>query len=298
MQESRRICDYENSSYHGDFWQDQGREYEDLAERTALHRLLPASGRRLLDIGAGFGRLSEFYADYDQVVLLDYSRSLLREAQNRLGRDDRIRYVAADFYAMPFAESAFDTTMMVRVIHHVEDVPALLDQVAHVLGHHGSYVLEFASKRHLKSILRYLFRQQQWNPFDLTPYEFVEMNFNFHPSWMRARLLDAGFHVKRQLTVSHFRLGLLKRLVPARILAAFDGAFQPTGNWWQLTPSVFLLCSAGTHKGAPFSHYLFACPVCSAIQLDESDEAIACTNCGRRWPIDDGIYDFKTPLAA
>ena len=199
---------------------------------------------------------------------------------------------------MPFAESAFDSTMMVRVIHHVEDVPALLDQVARVLGHPGSYVLEFASKRHLKSILRYLFRQQQWNPFDLTPYEFVDMNFNFHPSWMRARLLDAGFHVKRQLTVSHFRLAPIKRLVPARILAAVDGAFQPTGSWWQLTPSVFLLCTPGTQNGAPFSNHLFACPVCSATQLDESNEAIACTNCGCRWPIDDGIYDFKNPLSA
>jgi SAM-dependent methyltransferase len=298
MQESRRICDYENSSYRDNFWQDQGREYEDLVERTALRRLLPVSGRRLLDIGAGFGRLSEFYAGYDEVVLLDYSRSLLREAQNRLGRDGRIRYVAADFYAMPFAESAFDTTIMVRVIHHVEDVPALLDQVARVLCPSGSYVLEFASKRHLKSILRYLSRRQEWNPFDQAPYEFVEMNFNFHPSWMRARLLGAGFHVKRQLTVSHFRLAPLKRLVPARILAAFDGVFQPTGDWWQLTPSVFVLCTAGYSNGAPFSHLLFACPGCSATQLDESHEAIACTNCGRRWPIDDGIYDFKTPLAA
>lgn len=298
MQESRRICDYENSSYRNDFWQDQGREYEDLAERLALRRLLPVSGRRLLDIGAGFGRLSEFYTGYDEVVLLDYSRSLLREAQSRLGRDDRIRYVAADLYAMPFAQSAFDATIMVRVMHHVEDVPSLLGQVAHVLCHGGTYVLEFASKCHLKSILRYLSRQQQWNPFDQSPYEFVEMNFNFHPSWMRTRLLNAGFHVKRQLTVSHFRLASLKRLIPAPALAALDGLFQPTGDWWQLTPSVFVLCTAGESNPTPFSHQLFGCPVCSATRLDDSPDAIVCRNCGRRWPIDDGIYDFKSPLTA
>jgi ubiquinone/menaquinone biosynthesis C-methylase UbiE len=298
MQQSRRICDYENSSYRDDFWQDQGREYEDLTERIALRRLLPASGRRLLDIGGGFGRLSEFYAGYDEVVLLDFSRSLLREAQSRLGRGSHIKYVAADFYAMPFAESAFDASMMVRVIHHVEDVPALLDQVARVICHGGTYVLEFASKRHLKSILRYLSRQQQWNPFDQIPYEFVEMNFNFHPTWMRDCLLDAGFHVKRQLTVSHFRLAQLKRLVPANILAAFDSVFQPTGDWWQLTPSVFVLCTAGTPGGAPFTRNLFGCPICCSTQLDETHETVACSNCQRRWPIDDGIYDFKTPLAA
>ncbi len=298
MEQPRRICDYENSSYRNDFWHDQGREYEDLVERIALRRLLPVSGRRLLDIGAGFGRLSEFYEGYDQVVLLDYSRSLLREAQSRLGRDGRIRYVAADLYAMPFAQSAFDATIMVRVIHHVEDVPALLDQVAHVLCQGGTYVLEFASKRHLKSILRYLSRRQQWNPFDQNPYEFVEMNFNFHPTWMRTRLLDAGFHVKRQLTVSHFRLAPLKSLIPAPFLAAIDGVFQPTGDWCQLTPSVFVLCTTGDPNQPPYNHQLFNCPTCSATPLHESGEAIACTNCGRRWPIDDGIYDFKTRLAA
>ena len=58
-------------------------EYEDLAERIALRRLLPPKGRRLMDIGAGFGRLSEFYSGYEQVVMLDYSRSLLRQAQQR-----------------------------------------------------------------------------------------------------------------------------------------------------------------------------------------------------------------------
>ena len=81
MDQQHRICDYEESTYRTDFWEGQGREYEDLVERIALRNLLPATGHRLLDIGPGFGRLSEFYEGYDQVVLLDYSRTLLRQAQ-------------------------------------------------------------------------------------------------------------------------------------------------------------------------------------------------------------------------
>ncbi|MFC2037306.1 class I SAM-dependent methyltransferase, partial [Chloroflexota bacterium] len=219
MDPDRRVCDYEGSGYRTDFWEGQGREYEDLAERIALHRLLPATGRRLLDIGAGFGRLSDFYRGYDQVVLLDYSRSLLHQAQARLGRDGRMVYVAANLYAMPFVDASCDTAMMVRVMHHVEDVPVLLGEVARILTGGGNYVLEFASKRHLKSILRYTLRRQRWSPFDLAPYEFVEMNFDFHPAWMRERLLEAGFHVKHQRTVSHFRLAQLKRMIPPRVLA-------------------------------------------------------------------------------
>jgi len=104
------ICDYEGSSYRTDFWEGQGREYEDLAERIALRKLLPAAGARLMEIGAGFGRLVDLYDGYRQVVLLDYSKSMLRQAQERLGRGGKYIYVAADLYAMPFVDSLFDTT--------------------------------------------------------------------------------------------------------------------------------------------------------------------------------------------
>jgi SAM-dependent methyltransferase len=298
MDREPRICDYEDSSYRTDFWEDQGREYEDLAERIALRHLLPPTGQRLLDIGAGFGRLSEFYGGYDQVVLLDYSRSLLRQAQSRLGRDGRILYVAASFYAMPFVGRAFDTALMVRVMHHVERVDKLLAEVARVLEGQGSYVLEFASKRHLKTVLRYALRQQEWSPFDLAPYEFVEMNYDFHPAWMEERLREARFHVKHRRSVSHFRLPLLKGLVPARLLARLDGLCQPTGTWWQLTPSVFVQCAVDKPDGGLSGSSLFRCPACERASLDESPEAMICEHCGRYWAVEDGIYNFKSPTPA
>lgn len=298
MTERPRICDYEDSSYRTDFWEGQGREYEDLAERIALRRLLPPTGRRLLDVGAAFGRLSDFYEGYERVVLLDYSRSLLREAQARLGRGERFVYVATDVYDMPFADGALDTVMMVRVMHHIADVPDLLGQVWRVLAGKGSYVLEYASKRHIKAIIRYALGRQQWSPFDPDPYEFIDMNFDFHPSWMRERLTEAGFHVKRQLTVSHFRLALLKRLVPARALASLDGLCQPTGSWWQLTPSVFVQCGVDRPESHPPTDKLFLCPACRSTDLYESTEVLSCQSCQVHWPIEDGIYNFKAPLPA
>jgi ubiquinone/menaquinone biosynthesis C-methylase UbiE/uncharacterized protein YbaR (Trm112 family) len=296
MEGEPRICDYEESTYRTDFWEGQGREYEDLAERIALRSLLPPTGRRLIDIGGGFGRLSEFYGGYDQVILLDYSRSLLRQARTRLGHNERMIYVAANFYAMPFVDGAFDTAMMVRVIHHVEDVPSLLDEVGRILADRGAYVLEYASKRHLKAIARYALRRQQWSPFDSAPYEFVEMNFDFHPDWMRDRLAEAMFHVKRTRTVSHFRLPLLKKLVPAQTLAALDGLCQPTGAWWQLTPSIFVESTTDRGTGLAPTEQLFRCPVCGSKDLRESPGALSCPACQRNWPIEDGIYNLKTPI--
>ena len=295
MNPGPRICNYGDSTYRTDFWEGQGREYEDLAERIALRRLLPATGQRLLDIGAGFGRLSEFYTGHDQIVLLDYSDSLLLQARERLGHDERILYVAASFYHMPFVGGSFDTTMSVRVIHHVEDVPAFLEQVSRTLANKGSFTLEFANKLHLKAILRYAIRKQKWNPFEPLPYEFEEMNFDFHPSWMMRQLVQAGFHVKRQLTVSHFRIPALKRIVPPRLLAALDGICQPTGKWWQLTPSVFAHCALETPGPTQLPGSIFQCPACQSADLQQGSDSFACSHCQADWPIRDGIYDFRLP---
>jgi uncharacterized protein YbaR (Trm112 family) len=119
------------------------------------------------------------------------------------------------------------------------------------------------------------------------------MNLNFHPDWMRDHLGEAMFHVKHTRTVSHFRLPLLKKAVPANLLAAADGLCQPTGAWWQLTPSVFVQCENGKEAAAASTAQLFRCPSCASSDLVESTEELVCQNCGARWPIEDGIYTFK-----
>src|SRR5690606_12065709 len=101
MSNSIPVCDYEGSDYRERFWQNQGRDYEDRVERVALRRLMPPTGRTLLDVGAGFGRLADEYRGYERVVLFDYSRSLLREAQQHLDGDPRYRFVAGNWYDLP-----------------------------------------------------------------------------------------------------------------------------------------------------------------------------------------------------
>lgn len=298
------ICDYEGSDYRARFWGDQGRTYEDLAERIAIRHLLPPTGGRLLEIGTGFGRLVDLYQGYGQILLLDYSVSMLREAQEHLGRGAKYTYVAADLYRMPFADALVDAACMVRVMHHVANVSGALRQIHRVIRPGGIYLLEFASKLHLKSILRYAVRRQNWNPFVEAPVEFAELNFDFHPRWMRDRLCASGFAIERVRTVSRFRIPVLKRLVPARVLAALDGALQWVGGLWQLTPSAFVL--ARREGGSPPrpalsngllpAEQLFRCPSCAAQQWEISQTALQCRSCGARWPIEDGIYNFKAAL--
>ncbi|HZD10586.1 MAG TPA: class I SAM-dependent methyltransferase [Candidatus Binatia bacterium] len=292
----RPVCDYEGSDYRTRFWAGKGRDYEDLVERIALRRLLPPFGSRLIDIGAGFGRLADEYDGYDHVVLFDYSRTLLREAQERLGDDPRYVYVAGNWYQMPFVPGSFDALVQIRTMHHAADVPALLRQLARIAAPGAKYILEFANKRNLKAIARYLLKRQQWSPFAPQPIEFVDLNFDFHPRWMREQLLRAGFQPNTQLAVSYFRVGILKKLAPIGLLAALDRLLQPTGRWLQLSPSVFV-ASRSPGVAPRTSSELFACPECQT-RLDPPPQGhLKCGGCGRLWRLNDGIYDFKEPGA-
>ncbi|MCB0071529.1 MAG: class I SAM-dependent methyltransferase, partial [Caldilineaceae bacterium] len=126
------MIDYEGSGYQTDFWVGQGREYEDAAERRALAELVPPAGVRIAEIGAGFGRLGELYQGYEQVILFDYSRTLLAEAAERWGHDPRFVFVAGNVYSLPLALGILDTLVMVRVMHHLADVDAALAQLQRV----------------------------------------------------------------------------------------------------------------------------------------------------------------------
>jgi len=292
------VCDYEGSDYRARFWQNQGRDYEDGAERVALRRLMPPSGGTLLDVGAGFGRLADEYRGYRRVVLFDYSRSLLREARERWGDDPRLLFVAGNWYNLPFADGVFDTLVQIRTLHHAADAPALFAELARVARVEAAYVLEFASKHNLKAMLRYRLGRQAWSPFDPEPVEFVALNYDFHPDWIRTQLVDAGFAPGDMLAVSYFRLGPLKRLAPTPLLVGLDSALQRTGRWAQLSPSVFVPSRLVRSPAVVVPGAFFACPTCHLSLGEPRDGLLVCANsaCGRRWRVEDGVYDFKEPV--
>lgn len=294
MTDNPRICDYEGSTYRTDFWEGKGRTYEDRVERGVLRQLLPSQGKRLVEIGAAFGRLVAEYEGFEQVVLLDYSFSQLQEARKRLG-DERFVYVAANAYQLPFKAGVFDAVTMIRVLHHFENVPAVLAQIYPTLAPKGTFVLEFANKLNLKALLRYALGKQAWNPRDLAQVEFVEMNFNFHPQTIQEALHHAGFTTHRRVPVSWLRVNLLKRLMPLEALLAVDALLQKSG--WLVAPSVFTqntVPQEGVNQLAAEQHDIFACPLTKTALKREGDTL---TNAqGTRWQIRDGIYYFKEPM--
>jgi ubiquinone/menaquinone biosynthesis C-methylase UbiE len=306
-----RIIDYEGSDYQARFWQNADRAYEDAVERVALRRLLPAAGGRLVEFGAGFGRLADLYAGYGEVILLDYSRSLLEQAMARWGGDARFRFVAADLYRLPFADGVMSAASMVRVIHHIADVPAALREIRRVMAPDGAFVLEFANKRNLKAVARYAARRQRWNPFDPRPVEFVAMNFDFHPRWMLEQLRQAGFSTRQRLAVSYLRAGFLKRRLPVQWMVVADAVLQRAGFAGLWSPSVFTINVCGQEVESRKSKVdsrksgtvdcrlstfdsILRSPR-SGAPLRREGEALVCDADGTRWQARGCFYDFKEP---
>jgi ubiquinone/menaquinone biosynthesis C-methylase UbiE len=289
------VIDYEGSDYQTSFWDEGGREYEDQSERIALKRLLPKSGNLLLEIGAGAGRNTLRYKGYRQIVLLDYSLTQLQQAQEYLGVDDKFIYVAGDVYRLPFIDNLFDGATMIRTLHHMQDPLASLNQIQRVLMPESTFILEYANKQNLKAIFRYAFGKQDWNPFSLEAVEFTELNFDFHPRSISKWLRETGFSLDRQLTVSHFRINLLKKVVPTKLLVFLDSIFQYTGALWQLTPSVFTRSHVVKSPLSQSPAAFFQCPSCGTPFPAEvkNTDLLNCGSCKKGYPVVNGIYDFR-----
>jgi ubiquinone/menaquinone biosynthesis C-methylase UbiE len=225
-------------AYRDVFW--QGRDYENLADRIAIRALLPQTGDRLIEVGAGFGRLVDEYASYRSVVLFDSSRTLLDAGRERLGADPRLEFVHGDAHELPFPDASFDALVCVRVAHHFPDAERVFREFARVLRPGGVLVLEFANKRHLKSVLRYALRRQRWSPFTPEPYEYRPLHFDHSPTEVRRLLRAAGFRVGASRAASLFRIGALKRRVPAGVLAGIERPLQAPLGRLAIGPSVYL----------------------------------------------------------
>lgn len=288
----RPICEYEDYDYRSLFWTPE-RGYEDAAERIALKTLLPPRGERLVEIGAAYGRLADLYAGYTEVVLLDPAKSQLREAQRQLGGDLRYVYVVGDIYRLPLCANAFDLALTVRVLHHLTDLPAAFREVHRILRPQARYILEYANKRNLKEILRFLLGRSKRRPFSAQPVEYAPLHFDFHPCYVEDLLRQANLEPEKSMAVSSLRLALFKRLLPLPWLLRIDQLLQSPTAPLKLAPSMFLRARA--KKIGSSSDCLFRCPVCGGEELDKKASLLLCRDCGREYPIEDGIYDFGSP---
>jgi SAM-dependent methyltransferase len=111
-----------------------------LAEREAfLHRLQQANCTRMLEIGAGTGQDSVFFASHGlDVVATDLSAAMVARCRDK-GLDARVM----DFSQLDFPAESFDAVHAVNCLLHVPntELPAVLASIARVLRPGGLFFL-------------------------------------------------------------------------------------------------------------------------------------------------------------
>jgi ubiquinone/menaquinone biosynthesis C-methylase UbiE len=259
---------YTDLRYRDSFW--ASRPYEDRCDRIALKALLPRTGDRLIEVGAGFGRLADEYGGYREVVLLDPSGVQLAAARERIGNDPRCVAVEGDAFHLPFPDASFDAAVCVRVIHHFDDPRAAIAEMARVLRPGAVLILESSNKRNLKAIALYLLRRQVESPFGPGSQRATDAHFlpsifpmrgrsraasdasgsaarwcstigvDHAPGDLRRWLQAAGFRIDATRTVGLFRLPLATRYVPLALLTGLERALQSLLAPVTPGPSIFL----------------------------------------------------------
>jgi SAM-dependent methyltransferase len=207
---------------------------------VALRALLPPCGDRLIEVGAGFGRLAGEYSGYREVVLLDSSEVHLAAARRALADDPRYALVAGDALCLPYADGTFDAAVCVRVLLHFADPGPLIAELGRVVRPGGVVVVEYANKRNLKAVARRLLGRQPWSPFAPGSIQYKPLHHDHAPLDVRRALRRAGLRVDGVRAVSLFRIPALARLLPVRALVAVESRLQEPLGPVTPGPSVFV----------------------------------------------------------
>lgn len=282
---------YEGIEYK-DFWTSDSKSSLDKLEHALVHDLLPASGRRIIDIGCGFGRLADCYLDrFEQVVLLDGSMTLLRQARESF--KEKAVYIAADATRLPFSESSFDCALMMRVFHHLPNSRKALEGVAGILGRSGSFVFNYSNKLSARRLARKLLYFWKENPLSLEPVLSGKTLIQHHPAYVHRMLIETGFSQMKYLGVGVMdkipvRMGGPDRVSSGRALAPLFGVIK-------LAPWIICKTQADSGDwltGGSDMDSILACPVCRN-PVARLSNVYLCKPCNRSYPIEDGIADFR-----
>jgi len=288
----KRHALYEGIEYQ-EFWDNPHLRRQGVLEQEIISGFLPSSGRRILDLGCGYGRLAPCYLErFDQVVLCDGSLSLLQEARETLG--SRVVLVVADLAKLPFKPASFDCVLTIRVLHHIENLRSALAEIRRIMGHDGALVFSYHNKRNAKWIARYFAARGDANPFSPEQIERIPTLISRHPDVFDAAVKEAGFSSPE-----------CRGAVVVDLLASVGeslGKQGPSGLAWadfmgrsRLAP--WLVGRSYAQDGpalrsANSIDELLQCPLCRGA-LDRKDEGFDCPSCERTYPVDDGIMDFR-----
>lgn len=135
------LPDYESYDYRTEW---SKRRLEDMAEKKVLNSLLPDGGT-LLELGGGFGRLTEGLSRrFCPSVMVDGSSLNTKLARKIAPAAETVR---AELAHLPFRDGTFDRLVMVRVVHHLPQPQFVLGEISRVIRGRGVAVISVPNRR-------------------------------------------------------------------------------------------------------------------------------------------------------
>jgi ubiquinone/menaquinone biosynthesis C-methylase UbiE len=308
------ITFYDQNKYdYSNYW--KNRDYEHQAEVVALKKCFKGiSGNWVIDLGGSYGRHTpQYYQLFHNCVLLDYSIDSLKKASEILHQQKirNVHLIAANIYHLPFKDDVFDAALMVRVLHHLEDSPAAIQEISRIIASGGDFILEFANKHHLKAVIAAILRFDFRFIFSKEPYLIPSSGYreglseksygiiyNYNPNYIKNICCTNLLMLKRKLSLSFFRIRLLKKIVPPKVLIFFERIFQFLFSWSNSTPSIIYKFKKDSDlpstQNSQSIESILACPACKS-DLAYKGSRLKCQKCGLIFEKDGQIFDLRYP---
>ena len=234
------------------YW--EGREYEHFSEVLAIRSLLDRIPKisTILEIGAGFGRLTSIYKfRAKKIILTDPSAKLLKLARET-NQDKKIKVIQASVENLKdrVKSRSDDLIICVRVLHHIKDLDSAIETATKILKKKGYFILEFANKRHAKAAVSEILKGNITYPLDISPKDIRSRKskkaktlpfINYHPDLVFEKLEKHGFKILEKRSVSNVRSSFIKRLVPTEVLLFIENLLQKPLSVISFGPSIFVL---------------------------------------------------------
>ena len=183
-------------------------------------------GRRILEIGAGIGNQTRYFADRDRVIASDIDPYYVNILQSRFGAQGNVR-MASFRFPLGEAERAdlrgegIDTIVCLNVLEHIEDHESTLRDCAAVLREGGRLVLLVPALQalygtldvHLQHFRRYS-KEPLRELLERTGFVVDDLRFVNRVAvfgwWLSSRVLKRKVLPKDQLAVFKLMMPLLK----------------------------------------------------------------------------------------
>lgn len=286
---------YDDVDYDA-FWEDRSRRLQDRLEKHLISDLLPVRGKRIIDVGCGFGRLLPCYSDRFLVkVLFDGSIRLLKKAMEKISHSHKnVFFVAGDVNLLPFKDASFDCVLMIRVLQHLFDIESSFKEINRILSKSGIFIFSYHNKQNVNRILNWLLSREKDNPFSRSSKEVSPTLVSHHPAKIKSSLVATKFENPFNLgAVVVEQITNLIEKISRRVPSGTHWA-RITGKFWA-APWIISRTRALSRPNLVTEENLIkilVCPFCrTSIKVDQY--GFECTSCNRNFPMREGIFDFR-----